>query len=79
MLNAMKSISTQSILTQPAQNISHSFYCCFIVVKPKGLKVIQVPIFYIYIYNYIYPLGSMFILFLFWVLIDFEASTQNNM
>ena len=52
MLNAMKSISTHSILTQPAQNISHSFYCCFIVVKPKGLKVIQVPIFYIYIIIY---------------------------
>ena len=46
---AMKSISSHWILTQPAQNMSHSFYYCFIVVKPKGQKVVQVPIFTIVI------------------------------
>jgi hypothetical protein len=45
----MKSISSHWILTQPAQNMSHSFYYCFIVVKPKGQKVVQVPIFTIVI------------------------------
>ena len=48
--------------------------------QPPASKIKRLfPLFSIYIYNYIYPLGSMFILFLFWVLIYFEASTQNNM
>ena len=47
---AMKSMSSHWILTQPAQNISHSFYFCFIVVKPKQQKVVQVHISHIYIH-----------------------------
>ena len=81
-LNEMLKRWNQYLLTGFWLNLRKTFLTHFtfalLLSSPKGKKSYKC-LFSIYIYNYIYPLGSMFILFLYWVLIYFEASTQNNM